>query len=162
MYERYIDGHRILKGVYETTLPLASITKYLDNVSNVTTTDTMCVEAKSLQKDGDYELAYLQYKAVWPVSNRDFVMLTRKLVDGKKVYYLNQSVDAGVPVVKDVVRAEIKVGSYMIEELGDGKCRITYISHSDPKGSIPEAIKNMAAKNQAAYPHHVCEGVKKK
>lgn len=148
-YERFIDSRRVVKGVFEAPLPAAAVLAYLDDVSNITTTDKLCIEARYLLKDEDFSIAYLQFKAVWPVSNRDFVMLNRKFVDGNKTYYVNRSVNYNVPEVNGVVRAEIMIGSFCVEKLSEDKCRITYISHSDPKGDIPEAIKNMASKHQS-------------
>lgn len=123
------------------------------------TTDDLCIEAKSVVKDGDYEVGYLQYKAPWPVSNRDFVMLTWKKVDGNKIYFLNSSIDYPVPAVNGVVRAQIIVGSYGLEKLKDNVTKITYISHSDPKGNIPEALSNVTSKKQSETPHLVYKGI---
>lgn len=53
------------------------------------------------------------------------------------------------------MRAEAFVGGYAIKNLGDNKCKVTYISDADPKGSIPQIIKNQAAKDQASVPDNL-------
>lgn len=162
MYDRWVDGRRVVKGVYEIPLPLETITNYQDNITNVMVTDSMCISAKSLVKDGEFEICHFTYKAPWPLSNRDFVTLRRKFVDGDKVYYLNKSYDYGVPEVNGVVRGELVIGSFCIEKIGENKCRVTYISQSDPKGDVPEAMKNMAAKRQSEMPINLYKGIQSK
>lgn len=149
----------MVKGVFEIPLSMAEITKYQDNIANVMVTDSMCLEAKSLLKEGEFEVCHFTYKAPWPLSNRDFVTLRRKVVVGNKTYYLNKSTNYNVPEVNGVVRGELFIGSFCIEEVAENKCKVTYISHSDAKGDIPEAMKNMAAKRQAEMPSNLYQGI---
>ena len=65
---------------------------------------------------------------------------------------LTRSIDYNYPIPPKVVRGEVHMGSYCIEELAPNKCKVTYISDADPKGWIPGVIKNTASKNQAQVP----------
>ena len=47
-----------------------------------------------------------------------------------------------------VVRGEIYAGGYIIEAIDQNTSQITYISHSDPKGSLPGMLKNALAVKQ--------------
>jgi hypothetical protein len=116
-------------------------------------------EAKCLYKDDKYEVDYLKYKATWPVSARDFVLLAVTRQANNKVYMVTRSINYGVQPVKGAVRGEVYVGSYSIERVGEKKTRVTYISDSDVKGWIPGAIKNMVAKNQAEVPANLAKAL---
>ncbi len=52
--------------------------------------------------------------------------------------------------VKGVVRGEIVVAGYVLEKLEDKLSRVTYLSCSDLKGSIPQFLINLVTKKQAS------------
>jgi len=90
----------------------------------------------------------MEYKAVWPVSNRDFVSVSvRKQVDG--VYYIaSQSCNFPYAEKNGVVRAHLYVGGYIIRKINENTTSVTYISDTDIKGSVPGMIKNAQSSKQ--------------
>lgn len=146
-------GDRVAsRGIAEIPASLEDIVKFLENPDNVKIVDVMNEEGKMLLKEEKYEIDYFKYKAPWPVSSRDFVLLASTRREGNKVYLLTKSIDYDYPIPNKVVRAEVYVGSYCVEELSPNNCKVTYISDADPKGWIPGPLKNNASKNQAQVP----------
>jgi hypothetical protein len=107
------------------------------------------LEKKTLHLAKDnLKVLYQQYKAPWPVSNRDFVSVSQLFRVGDKVYLGIKSIDYAHPEVKGVVRGEIFIGGYIIEKVDENSTSITYISDSDTKGSLPGMIKNSVSEKQ--------------
>ena len=64
-----------------------------------------CIESKLLyEKKGSFKVFYQQYKAMWPVDNRDFVLVHYVVPKGDKIYLLTKSCDYPYPEVNGVVR----------------------------------------------------------
>lgn len=154
-----VQSRTVTKGIIDIPVDPSVIIRFLDDVANNKLVDSMNEEAKLLYKDDKYEVDYLKYKATWPVSARDFVLLAVTREYNNKVYMLTRSINYGVPAVKGAVRGDVVVGSYCIERVGDKKTRLTYISDSDVKGWIPGTIKNMVAKSQAEVPANVVKAL---
>ena len=94
-------------------------------------------------------MSYQQYKAVWPVGNRDFVMLITKVNDGSdKVYMGSKSCGYPYPEVKGIVRGELNIGGYIVEKIDEEHTKVTYISDADLKGNIPQMIQNKLSSGQ--------------
>lgn len=152
MYSLDAGDNVASKGVADIPASLEDLIKFLEDINNVKLVDVMNEEGKVLYKDEKFEIDYLKYKAPWPVSSRDFTLLATTRREGKKAYLLTKSIPYDYPIPNKVVRGEVFIGSYCIEELGPKQCRVTYISMADPKGWIPGPIKNSAGKNQAQVP----------
>ena len=92
----------------------------------------------------------MQYKGIWPVSNRDFVNVSVKHRESQsKIYIGTKACGFPHPDVKDVVRGEVYIGGYIIEKVDETHTRVTYISDADLKGSIPGMVKNKLSEKQA-------------
>ena len=61
---------------------------------------------------------------------------------------VNRSCDYPHPEVKGVVRAELFGGAFILEKIDETHTRVTYISDADPKGSIPQMVKNFVSGSQ--------------
>jgi hypothetical protein len=46
------------------------------------------------------------------------------------------------PVESGRVRGKLTIGSWIIEPTESGKCKITRLIHTDPKGSVPSFLVN--------------------
>ena len=94
------------------------------------------------------------FKAIWPTSPRDFIVLTTwtELPDGS---ILISSKSAGNDIgaeEKGFVRGNILCSGYHIRPYRDGatdikpgQCKVTLSAHSDLGGSLPSSIINMLA-----------------
>jgi hypothetical protein len=95
------------------------------------------------------------------VSNRDFLVY-RKHYERDGAHYLIQfsiENDAIMPKQKGFVRGKMITQAFIADN--PGTPRIRCLSHTDPGGSIPAALYNMAAKKQAAYLKRLKESMMK-
>lgn len=64
-----------------------------------------CLDAKLLEeKKGVFKISHQVYKAPWPVSNRDFILIHYIEHENDKVYMVTKSCDYPYPEVNGVVR----------------------------------------------------------
>jgi hypothetical protein len=92
----------------------------------------------------------MQYKGIWPVSNRDFVNVSVHLKESdSKIYIGTKACNFPHPEVKGVVRGEVFIGGYIMDKIDETHTKVTYISDADLKGSIPNLIKNTLSEKQA-------------
>lgn len=155
-------GERVAsRGVCDIPASLEELVAFIDDPKNTKLIDVMNEEGTRIYNDEKYAIDYFRYRAPWPVSGRDFVLLSTKRREGKKVFILTKSIAYNHPIPNKIVRGEVHVGSYCIEELEPKKCKVTYISDADPKGWIPGPLKNSASKNQAQVPGLLLKQFKK-
>lgn len=97
-------------------------------------------------------ILHLMYKAVWPTSGRDFVLVNfQGRVDSQTIIQGGTSVvDPSVPEEKGYVRGDCLVGGYVIKAIEDNPnaCEVTYIGKLDLKGNIPTFVVNKAMASQ--------------
>mmetsp|Transcript_29159 Transcript_29159/g.68703 ORF Transcript_29159/g.68703 Transcript_29159/m.68703 type:complete len:128 (+) Transcript_29159:324-707(+) len=105
----------------------------------------MFLESKVVTKvDDDCEVVYRATKSpVFVVSNRDvcLVKLTVKEEDGTIISAGCSVTDPACPEAKGFVRMTCKIVACIIRPSADGaSCRMTYVNHSDPNGSVPTSL----------------------
>lgn len=97
-------------------------------------------------------ILHLQYKAVWPTSGRDFVLVNfQGRVNDKTLIQGGTSiVDPRVPEDKAYVRGDCIVGGYVIKKVegNPNACEVTYVGKLDLKGNIPAFVVNKAMASQ--------------
>ena len=72
------------------------------------------------------------------VSDRDYTLIIRKLADSQRFQVIYQTAnELGPPVPPKFVRIPAIRGSWTAESDGQGGTRLTYVSFSEPGGSIP-------------------------
>ncbi len=83
----------------------------------------------------------------WPMDDRDLVMLTDLKQDSlSKIITSNSTaVPEKVPYDDDMVRVEMTETQWIVTPLGNNKAKIDYTLISDPGGSIPAFLTNIAA-----------------
>lgn len=92
-------------------------------------------------------VAYVQYKAVFPVSDRDFVAFRaqEKLPDGTRISYGHTIKYSKRPITPNCVRAKGKLATYCIPIPGEYyKTKIIRFLLLDPMGTIPKWVVNKA------------------
>lgn len=130
--------------------PVEQVRAFLWDFNNKSRWDEVLKEIRMVKPLGDnIRIMYEQSNAPWPVSNRDFVYAQRFIERPDGFMIMNKSIDAGVPEVKGVVRAEIHHTAIYLKRIGDGSStELTIVGCVDPKGSIPTAVVNKSAKKQ--------------
>jgi hypothetical protein len=104
-------------------------------------------EARVVKRISPNELYY--YSRIdfpWPMSDRDVVMHTKLTQDPKThvITAVSTAVPNLLPEVKDVVRLHKASTRWVITPQADGKLATEYYIHSDPGGSLPDWLVNMA------------------
>ena len=101
-----------------------------------------------LHQQAELRVITMEYKAVWPVSNRDFVCVSARSQVEDAYYIATQTCNYPYPEKNGVVRAHLHVGGYILRKVNENTTSVTYISDSDVKGNIPGMIKNSQAAKQ--------------
>jgi ribosome-associated toxin RatA of RatAB toxin-antitoxin module len=83
----------------------------------------------------------------WPMDDRDLVMLTDLKQDSltKIITSNSTAVPEKVPYDDDMVRVEMTETQWIVTPLGNNRAKIDYTLISDPGGSIPAFLTNIAA-----------------
>jgi len=91
-------------------------------------------------------ICYAIFKAPWPVSKREVILLGRSQQepDGSFVSYASSIPYDALPVSAGSVRANLLYSAVMVTPLTSGsdagKCRVTFVSCSDPMGHVPHML----------------------
>mmetsp|Transcript_57105 Transcript_57105/g.65119 ORF Transcript_57105/g.65119 Transcript_57105/m.65119 type:complete len:224 (-) Transcript_57105:200-871(-) len=108
-----------------------------------------CEEGKVLEYvDKDCVVIYELHKPPFPVSKREVVTIRcfKDLGNGQKLSIVKSIDYEACPESDTTVRSFCHFLVYHIEEKSDGKMYIRSCGSTDPKGSIPDFLKNMAEK----------------
>lgn len=153
------------RGETEINVAFEDVVAFLKDNTSIEKIDEMLESQEVLLEKEGYEIQYLKYKGIFPVSGRDFVILTAdKRVSDERHVFATVSTNYNRPEVKGAVRATVKCAGYEVTKIGDKKTKVIYISDADPAGSLPGFIKTMVSKNQASVPVNLkryLEGKKK-
>lgn len=100
---------------------------------------------------GNSTIDYYHAKMPTPVRDRDMVTRLQWAAHNTHGYVLAQrSVDYdAAPQSKHAIRAVVMLTGYKLEPVTGDECRMTYLTHSDPKGSVPKFIVNNLATSLA-------------
>lgn len=150
MFKMDIDGRIAAKGTAVVDYNIEKVVEFLRKEESLAKINPQVVEIKVLYEKKDvFKVNYQQYKAIWPVANRDFVSIGVDIRESpNKVYIGTKSCKYAHPEVKGVVRGEIYLGGYVIEKLDETHTKITYLSDADLKGSIPQMVQNQLSSKQ--------------
>lgn len=150
------------KGVAIVNYPIQKVFDFLDAVGSLHLLDDTCIEENVIFEEKDIQVLYFRFKAPWPVSHRDFALVSYRVKEGdSKMYLGSKSCNYPHPEVQGVVRAEAFIGGYILEKIDENRTKVTYMSYADIKGSIPTLIKNQLSKKQGEVAGRVEEAMKK-
>ncbi|KAM3126939.1 hypothetical protein pb186bvf_020963 [Paramecium bursaria] len=91
---------------------------------------------------------YQQFKGAFLVQGRDLVVLQKTFIEGDIWYAVGKSIEVSeLPPQQGLVRADLKVGAWILEKQGNGTNCI-YITWADAKGSLPKSAVNMVRAQQ--------------
>lgn len=84
------------------------------------------------------DIGYYAIKCPPPLKNRDFVTQRSWLDTGNEKIIFNHSVNhKKQPGKKNIIRGISYLTGYLIRDVDDRTCQMTYVSQSDPKGNLP-------------------------
>ena len=138
----------------------SAVCDYLMQVSRAQEWDEMLINSKNLHDFGDLKVLHQTYKAIWPVSNRDFIIALKKFTINDDFLISARSIDIQIPEQEDTVRGECITSGFYIKNIEDIACELTYCVCVDPKGQIPKQIVNIVARMQVGNVNKVREAVK--
>uniref|UniRef100_A0A0N4Z953 START domain-containing protein 10 n=1 Tax=Parastrongyloides trichosuri TaxID=131310 RepID=A0A0N4Z953_PARTI len=95
------------------------------------------------------DICYYAVGSVPPFKSRDFVMQRSWLDMGNEKFICSHSIcHKDYPPFSKHIRAIVYLTAYQVIKLDEG-CRITYVTHSDPRGKLPTWFVNRLTKTIA-------------
>ncbi|EAS00375.2 START domain protein (macronuclear) [Tetrahymena thermophila SB210] len=103
----------------------------------------------------DMKIIYSITKKIVIISPRDVLALQGIVRIGNDTLICCQSIydRQRQPHKKDAVRVDLFIGGFLIQPISSTEVNCIYVVCSDPKGKIPQYIKNMGMKDQAYTPN---------
>ncbi|KAM3136661.1 hypothetical protein pb186bvf_011297 [Paramecium bursaria] len=112
--------------------------------------------------DNNTQIVYVRVKPpAILMSSRDLVLLQRifKNQDGSIVIIAKSIIHQNQPPVHKVERAEMSLAGWILTPQANGMTKIVSLQCLDPKGDVPVAITNQAAKFQSDMVKALCKYV---
>jgi hypothetical protein len=150
VFTRKIEGSALkeFKGVTSIKTSLTSLVALMDDTAAYTQWLHNVTEAKLVQKINYQErVTYTVIHAPWPVSDRDTVTYSKIVQDPKSkiiTIHLKGQPDK-MPPQGGKVRVPALKGFWQFIPNKNGYVTVIYQVHSEPGGSIPDAIANSTA-----------------
>ncbi|RNF08062.1 uncharacterized protein Tco025E_07231 [Trypanosoma conorhini] len=93
------------------------------------------------------DIGYYSAKFPWPMKNRDFCNMRSwmEFTNGEFIIFNHSVTHSECPTKSSFIRARSILTGYLIQPLGSDGCVLTYVTQSDPRGSIPHGIINFTA-----------------
>ncbi|PKM21737.1 MAG: hypothetical protein CVV10_07840 [Gammaproteobacteria bacterium HGW-Gammaproteobacteria-14] len=134
------------RGQTEVPYPMLTAIAVLSDIERFPEWVFQCHAAKLLPEFGE-DLAYIEIKGIWPVSDRDGVARTTIHQEPDTLITTIRSVAA--PDIVDEVPGTVRIpqleNQFVFEPLADGWTRITFETQVDPGGMIPAWLANFVA-----------------
>ena len=99
---------------------------------------------------------------MWPMDDRDLVMIRVKTNDGKRLIVSDRSINYEFPLEKGVIRAVNNIGGFIVDKISENEVKLTSVSDIDFKGSIPGMIKKKISEAQGKMPAKFRDAIEKK
>ncbi len=139
-----------IKEVRISTIIKTSMEKFLkvlNDVPNYSDWVFRCEKAKRLLTISDHEFYYYTTSNLpFPISDRDMVIHSRQWTDPltKTVYSESVADPNYIPHKDDYVRVPFLKSAWVIHPMEDGTLKVNYSISTDPGGSLPAWLVNMA------------------
>ncbi|MBV4482682.1 START domain-containing protein [Pseudomonas khavaziana] len=135
--------YKAYRGVTVIKAPVAKIVALQEDVAGACAWIHECKSQKLVDKKGDEAWTYTQFKAPFPVSDRDSYthVTTAKNADGSVTRTL-QGVPTYKPEEKGYVRVAQVEGFWKLVPKGANETEVTYQVHTEPGGSVPSWLAN--------------------
>ena len=153
-YAKSDEGKLMAKGVATFPFKAEKVLNYARKLENRPLYDEHHMEGKIIDKHEDTENKCEFYKFyskrgnVKLVDPRDFVVASTSFRVGDCIYSMvHSTTHPDYPEVKGVVRADVEFYIWKFEPGEGGKgCRVSRIFRADPKGSLPDFVKDLVIK----------------
>lgn len=163
MFKMEVGDRFASKGSATVNYPLEKVLEFFNLPDATPRINEMCAKYEIIYKHPEdaFKVIYMEMKAPWPVSNRDFVIVSRRRIEENVAYIATKSCNYPKPEVNKVVRAELFIGGYILERIDANTTRVTYLSDSDSKGNIPAMVKNSVSVKQGGVAAKVGAAIEK-
>lgn len=126
------------------------VRRAIEDVKSHTKWMHRCAESAVVKNVSPTEdLVYNRTDSPWPISDRDVVLRTKRVVNdkGDEVLLAFQDTKTELkPKIDDVVRMPKLVGFYKLSKLADGRTKVVYQVDADVGGSLPDWIVKRVVK----------------
>lgn len=135
--------YKAYRGVTVIKAPVAKIVALQEDVAGACKWIHECKSQKLVDKKGDEAWTYTQFKAPFPVTDRDSYIhvTTTRSADGTVTRKLE-----GVPTYKPEEKGYVRVaqvqGAWTLVPKGANETEVTYQVHTEPGGSVPSWLAN--------------------
>ncbi|TFH38917.1 MAG: hypothetical protein E4G96_09765 [Chrysiogenales bacterium] len=157
VYVRSVPGSKLdeFRGVMRIAdTRLSSLLAAFDDTPSYTRWMHECIEARLLKKISLFErFTYTVTRAPWPVWNRDMVShsIIRQDPATLAIAIRLEARADQVPPREKMVRVPMMRGLWTFTPLESGEIMVVYQMHSDPGGSLPPGLANMAVVDLPYY-----------
>lgn len=156
VHKREVPGSNLLEFRVraQVNAPLLHILSVLQDLSSFKEWDPHYKDLKILERKKDTEcIYYYAVKAPWPLQDRDFVAFSKITIDEKnRALRMNdrETTHPLAPLHPDRVRMPLMRISWYFKPVAKGRHTLLELTvRSDPGGSLPDAVKNMAGSDSA-------------
>ncbi|MBV4452125.1 MULTISPECIES: START domain-containing protein [Pseudomonas] len=135
--------YKAYRGVALIKAPVARIIALQEDVAGACAWIHECKSQKLVDRKGDEAWTYTQFKAPFPVTDRDSYIhvTTTRNADGSVTRTL-QGVPTYKPEEKGYVRVAQVEGFWKLVPKGADQTEVTYQVHTEPGGSVPSWLAN--------------------
>ncbi|BBP75666.1 MULTISPECIES: START domain-containing protein [Pseudomonas] len=135
--------YKAYQGVTTIKASVAKIRALQEDVAGACSWIHECKSQKLVDKKGDESWTYTQFKAPFPVTDRDSYLhiTTTQAADGTLTRKL-EGVPTYKPEEKGYVRVAQVAGFWKLVPKGDNLTEVTYQVHTEPGGSVPSWLAN--------------------
>jgi len=152
LYRGVVKGNKwnCLKAVYNVEAPAQLIAEVVSDPKLLTKYDKNLDKVYVLDAtaDGAVSVRYLQAKAIFPTSAREFLVVTSQRELNGIITVASRSIDVDeIPQGRGYVRAENFVSGFILEPISPTSCKMTVICHMGLGGYIPASIITTIAVN---------------
>ncbi|MBJ2178911.1 Uncharacterized protein PA1579 [Pseudomonas veronii 1YdBTEX2] len=135
--------YKAYRGVTVIKAPVAKIEALQEDAVGACAWIHDCKSQKLLKQEGVKSWTYTQFKAPFPVTDRDSILeiTTAKAADGSVTRTLLE-VPTYQPEVKGYVRVAQVDGYWKLVPKGANETEVTYQVHTEPGGSVPSWLAN--------------------
>jgi hypothetical protein len=150
LWRRPVAGTSYYELRGQVDVPVAPEIAAAEVWASITEGDMATLKRREVLRKRDNELLIYDQINTPVVSDRDYTILIRRIVDGNRIQFRCITVDGiGPPPQKGFVRVPIIRAGWMVEPDGHGGSRIWYFSYSEAGGNITALIARGAQQDRA-------------
>jgi hypothetical protein len=131
-------------------LPLQKVVDFFMRDDAMYKINDMVIQNKAIhEKKGKYKIFHLQMKVTFPMDNREMISLATWINEGNKVYFGVKACNYPIEPSPKFVMAHLNIGGWIFERIDANTTKVINITDMDPRGNVPEFLKNMISEKRA-------------